>query len=92
MTTRKSGSTPVDSFFAVPMVVLALTFPVFFLISNATGRTIGWLLYGAGLILTLGGMLYCALSKKSPSWGGATCAVALVIIGLCAWNLHGWPW
>ncbi|MGW6564218.1 hypothetical protein [Streptomyces sp. NPDC054975] len=81
-----------DSFFAVPMVLLALTFPVFFFVSSENGRTIGWFLYGAALLLTLGGMLYCALAKKNPNWGGATCAVALVVIGLSAWNRHGLPW
>ncbi|MFE9631859.1 hypothetical protein [Streptomyces sp. NPDC006463] len=91
MTTRKSGSTPVDSFFAAPMVLLALTFPVFFFLGD-TGRTAGWLLYGAGILLTLGGLLYCGLSRKSPSWGGASCVVGAAVIGLIAWNIHGWPW
>ncbi|WP_327736514.1 hypothetical protein OG749_24745 [Streptomyces nojiriensis] len=92
MTPRKSGSTPVDSFFAAPMVLLGLTFPVFFFLSEDIGRTVGWLLYGAGLLLTVGGFVYCGVSRKSPSFGGASCAVGAAVIGLIAWNVHGWPW
>lgn len=91
MTTSASGSTPVDRFFAVPMVLLALTAPVFFL-GQDTGRTAGWLLYGTGLLLTLCGFFYCALARKSPSWGGASCAAGAVIIGVLALNGFGWPW
>lgn len=91
MTTNASGSTPVDRFFAIPMVLLALTAPVFFL-GGGAGRTAGWLLYGTGLTLTVCGFLYCALARKSPSWGGASCVVGAVIIGALALNRYGWPW
>ncbi|MFD3545505.1 hypothetical protein ACFWUW_07770 [Streptomyces sp. NPDC058655] len=85
------GSTPVDRFFAVPMVLLALTFPVFFF-GGGSGHTPGWLLYGAGLLLTISGYIYCALTRKDASVGGVSCAVGAVIIGLLAWTSFGGPW
>ncbi|OEJ22278.1 hypothetical protein BGK67_32400 [Streptomyces subrutilus] len=80
-----------DRFFAVPMVLLALTFPVFFF-GEDKGRTAGWLLYGAGLALTVCGYVYCALTGKKASVGGASCAVGAVVIGLFAWYSFGGPW
>ncbi len=91
MPTGASGSTPVDRFFAIPMVLLALTFPVFFF-GGDSGRTAGWLLYCAGLLLTVCGFMYCALARKSASFGGASCAIGAVIIGVLALNGYGWPW
>ncbi|WP_371640759.1 hypothetical protein [Streptomyces virginiae] len=91
MPTGTSGSTPVDRYFAIPMVLLALTFPVF-IFGGDSGRTAGWLLYATGLLLTAGALIYCALARKSASFGGASCVIGAVIIGALALNRYGWPW
>ncbi|MFF9982358.1 hypothetical protein [Streptomyces erythrochromogenes] len=90
MPTGASGSTPVDRFFAVPMVLLAVTFPLFFFAGDS-GRTAGWLFYGAGLLATASGFAYCTVSRKSAGFGGVSCAVAAVIIGPLAALQYGWP-
>ncbi|MER7842891.1 hypothetical protein ABTZ03_02970 [Kitasatospora sp. NPDC096077] len=81
----------VDKFFAVPMALLAVTFPLFKFGSESVRNGIGWPCLGVGLVLTVTGLLFCARSRRSPGPGGISCLVAAAVIGSLAVVRYGLP-
>lgn len=73
------------------MVFLAATFPLFRFGTEGVRSCLGWPCYGAGLVLTAAGMIYCARARRSPGVGGISCVVAALIIGFLACVRYGLP-
>ncbi|MEK2489946.1 hypothetical protein WN990_10320 [Kitasatospora purpeofusca] len=79
-------------YFAIPMAIIGVTYPLFRFGSEAVRRAIGWPFYAAALALTVTGLLYCAWSRRSPRVGGVTCAIAVAVTGVLAHHRYGPPW
>ncbi|RST04375.1 hypothetical protein EF910_17735 [Streptomyces sp. WAC07149] len=89
---ERSGSTAVDRFFAIPMVLIGITFPLFKFGTASVRNSLAWPCLGTGLALTAVGLLYCAWSRRSPGWGGLSCGIGASIVGLLAFARYGPPW
>ncbi|SDT82258.1 hypothetical protein SAMN05216371_7054 [Streptomyces sp. TLI_053] len=91
LTPEETGSNPVDTFFAIPMLLLSATYPLFRLGSDGFRRTVGWPVYEAGLAFTVAGLLYCAWSRQSPRAGGIASMVAATVAGVLTYHNYGPP-